>query len=333
MRDPGLSGLLTGEPLNWRLYLEFQFPRLAAMRLVLTMTLGVLLAWIPFQTAEALVVGSYNIRYDNQGDVENGDSWTQRAPIVAGLIRFNEFDILGTQEGLYHQLMDLQKLLPSMTFIGVGRDDGKDAGEHVAIFYRKDRFELLESGTFWLSPTPEHPSMGWDAALPRICSWAKLRRNDGGRSLFVFNTHFDHRGVQARIESMKLIFTEIRKIAGDAPVILTGDFNVDQHSESYKILHDSGFLADSYETAPNRHALNGTINAFDPQAKTDSRIDHVFHTGQFKPVRYGILTDSYRTPVTDAIESGSGNFPAEVKFKGYQTRLPSDHFPVLVEFE
>lgn len=303
------------------------------MRLALTMTLAVLLAWIPYQVAEALVVGTYNIRYDNQGDVENGDSWTQRAPVVAGLIRFNQFDILGTQEGFYHQLMDLRRLLPAMTFTGSGRDDGKDAGEHAAIFYRKDRFELLDSGTFWLSPTPEHPGVGWDAALPRVCSWAKLRENNGGEPLFVFNTHFDHRGVQARLESAKLIVTKIRQIAGNAPVILTGDFNVDQHSESYKILHDSGMLADSYETAPDRFALNGTINAFDPQAKTDSRIDHVFHSPQFKPVRYGILTDSYRTPVPDAAESGSGNFPDEVKFHNYQTRMPSDHFPVLVEFE
>lgn len=303
------------------------------MRFIVRITLAALLALLPFQMTRALVAGSYNIRYDNPGDVEKGNSWPQRLPVIAGLIRFHEFDVLGTQEAFHHQLVDLQKLLPNHAYTGCGRDDGKEAGEHAAIFFRKDKFSLLECGTFWLSQTPDKPGKGWDADLPRICTWAKLRETGGGRVLFVFNTHFDHRGVQARLESAKLIVSRIKEVAKDEPVILTGDFNVDQTSESYRSLHDSGILADSYETAADRYALNGTANAFKPEVKTESRIDHVFHTRQLKPVRYGVLTDTYRTPVADSQETQSGNFPGEVKFRNFQVRMPSDHFPVLVEFE
>lgn len=303
------------------------------MRFILKLTLAASLTLLPFQMTRALVAGSYNIRYDNPGDVEKGNSWPQRLPVIAGLIRFHEFDVLGTQEAFHNQLVDLQKLLPNYAYTGCGRNDGKEAGEHAAIFYRKDKFTLLECGNFWLSQTPEKPGKGWDADLPRICTWAKLRKTEGGGVLFVFNTHFDHRGVQARLESAKLIVARIKEIARDEPVILTGDFNVDQTSESYRSLHDSGILADSFETAVDRYALNGTANAFKPDTKTESRIDHVFHTRQLKPVRYGILTDTYRTPLPDSIESQSGNFPGEVKFRNFQARTPSDHFPVLVEFE
>lgn len=303
------------------------------MRFIVRITLAALLALLPFQMTRALVAGSYNIRYDNPGDVEKGNSWPQRLPVIAGLIRFHEFDVLGTQEAFHHQLVDLQKLLPNYAYTGCGRDDGKETGEHAAIFYRKDKFSLIECGTFWLSPTPDKPGKGWDADLPRICTWAKLRKTEGGGVLFVFNTHFDHRGVQARLESAKLIVARIKEFGKDEPVILTGDFNVDQTSESYRSLHDSGILADSFETSADRYALNGTANAFKPDAKTESRIDHVFHTRQLKPVRYGILTDTYRTPVPDSQETQSGNFPGEVKFRNFQVRMPSDHFPVLVEFE
>ncbi|MES2438467.1 MAG: endonuclease/exonuclease/phosphatase family protein [Verrucomicrobiota bacterium] len=303
------------------------------MRFIVRITLATALACLPPQTARALVAGSYNIRYDNPGDVEKGNSWPQRLPVIAGLIRFHEFDVLGTQEAFRNQLLDLQKLLPDYAYTGCGRDDGKDAGEHAAIFYRKDKFRLLDSGTFWLSQNPDKPGKGWDADLPRICTWAKLGNANGAGNLFVFNTHFDHRGVRARLESAKLIIARIKEIARDEPVVLTGDFNVDQTSESYKSLHDSGILADSFETAADRYALNGTANAFKPDSKTESRIDHVFHTRQLKPVRYGILTDTYRTPLPDSAETQSGNFPGEVKFRNFQVRLPSDHFPVLVEFE
>lgn len=282
--------------------------------------------------ADALIVGTFNIRYANNGDVERGNGWEQRAPVVAGLIRFHGFDVLGTQEVLHHQLQTLHGLLPEYAFTGRGRDDGQDRGEHVAIFYRKDRFQLVDHGNFWLSENPAVPGKGWDAALPRICTWAKLQPTSGARVFFVFNVHFDHVGVKARLESARLILAKMKEIAGDQPVLLTGDFNVDQSSESYQGLVASGELTDAFEVAPIRYALNGTANAFNPHGMTSSRIDHVFFSRHFKPQRYGVLTDTYRAPAAQPVaETQSGNFPKEVKFREFQARLPSDHFPVLVE--
>lgn len=283
--------------------------------------------------AKAIIVGSYNIRWDNAKDAANGNGWPQRAPVIASLIRFHQFDILGTQEAYLNQLSDLQSLLPGYTYSGCGRDDGKDAGEHAAIFFKKDTFKLLDGGTFWLSETPEKPSLGWDAKINRICTWVKLEEFATHRPLFVFNTHFDHQGVIARPESARMILKAIKAIADDQPVILTGDFNGDQASETYRILHDSGILNDSFESTSERYALNGTATGFNINSQTDSRIDHIFHTVGFKAVRYGVLTDSYRTPAPETDETISRAFPREVKFRNFQARTPSDHFPVLVEFK
>lgn len=285
--------------------------------------------------AHAFIVGTYNIRYDNPGDAERGDAWAQRAPVIGGLIRFHGFDVLGTQEGLFHQLQDLQRLLPEYAYTGRGRDDGGEQGEHAAIFYKREKFALLADGNFWLSETPETPgSKGWDAVLPRVCTWAKLKPVAGGRTFIVFNVHFDHRGVKARLESARLILARIREIAGEVPTILMGDFNVDQNTESYRGLVASGELTDAFEVAPIRYALNGTANAFNPHGKTESRIDHVFLSKHFRPIRYGVLTDTYRGPAPEDMgETKSGNFPSEVRFRAFQARLPSDHYPVLVEVE
>lgn len=300
----------------------------------LTLRLFFLAVLLHLPSAHALIVGTYNIRYANQGDVERGDGWDQRAPVIAGLIRFHNFDVLGVQEALHHQLQTLQKLMPEYAYTGRGRDDGKERGEHAAIFYKKEKFRLLEGGDFWLSETTSVPSKGWDAALPRICTWVNLQSMDNQGSFFVFNVHFDHRGVQARLESSRLLLRKIKELASDRPFMLTGDFNVDQTSEGYRILAASGELADAYETAPIRYALNGTANAFNPDARTGSRIDHIFLSRHFKALRYGVLTDSYRSPRPRTQgDTASANFPREVKFGEFQARLPSDHFPVLVEVE
>jgi endonuclease/exonuclease/phosphatase family metal-dependent hydrolase len=292
-----------------------------------------LLTLVLAASANAINLGTYNIRYDNSGDPKDGNAWPQRAPIIAQMLRFHEFDIVGTQEGLAHQIKDLSALLPEHSYTGCGRDDGKEAGEFIAIFYRKDHFKVKDSGQFWLSETPEKPSKGWDAALPRMCAWAKFEETATRKTFFFFSTHFDHRGVEARKQSALLLVHMIEKIAGSQPAVLCGDFNVDQTSESYKVLHDTDqYLRDSYEVAPIRLAPNGTPNKFDPNVLTEQRIDHVFVTRQFNVSRYGILTDSYRIPKPEgSAESTSGNFPSEVKLKDYQARLPSDHFPVLIE--
>jgi len=289
-----------------------------------------LLLWLCLSVqGQQLTVATYNLRYDNKGDSAKGNGWQQRYPVIADLIRFHDFDIFGTQEGLYHQLQNLSDSLPGYTFIGVGRDDGKQAGEHSAIFYKKDKFNLLKKGNFWLSPITDRPNKGWDAALPRICSWGEFQDKKTGFKFYFFNLHMDHIGVEARKESAKLVLDTVRKMAGTIPTILTGDFNVDQNNESYTLINTSGLLKDAYVLSPFKYALNGTFNNFNINAKTDSRIDHIFLTKNFKVKNYGILTDSYRSESADKTAANSSNFPKEVSLSKYEARLPSDHFPVM----
>ncbi len=265
-----------------------------------------------------LIVASYNLRYDNDSDSKAGNGWSTRYPVIAQLIRFHEFDIFGSQEGYRHQLDSLKAALPGYDYIGVGRDDGKEAGEHSAIFYRTDRFELVEHGDFWLSQTPDSPSVGWDAALPRLCSWGHFRVIATQKEFLFFNLHMDHVGQQARVESVKLV-KQMMKQPGGLPAILTGDFNVDQTSAPYYTLVEDSSLLDTYEVTRLRYATNGTYNAFNPNGYTPGRIDHVFVTPQFQVTKYGVLTDNYRIMKRD--DSGIS----------YETRLPSDHYPVMVK--
>ena len=283
--------------------------------------------------AQQFRVATYNLRYANRGDSLHGNGWGQRYPVIAGLIRFHDFDLFGTQEGLYHQLNDLKDSLPGYDYIGIGRDDGINGGEHSAIFYKTQKFSLLKKGDFWLSTITDKPNKGWDAVLPRICTWGKFKENKTGFVFFLFNLHMDHIGVVARAESAKLVLAKIQEMAGKTPVILTGDFNVDQTSEPYHLLNESGVLKDSYDLSSFRYALNGTFNNFKTDRKTSSRIDHIFLSKGFRVRRYGILTDSYRSPDTDTTATTSSNFPKEVSLAKFTAREPSDHFPVMAEIE
>lgn len=254
--------------------------------------------------SQNLTVGTFNLRYDNPKD--SGNLWKDRQPVVAALIRFHEFDVLGTQEGLQNQLDGLQLSLPEYSHYGLGRDDGKDKGEHSAIFYRTDKFNLLNKGDFWLSETPEKPGPGWDAHLNRICSWVQLQDKQSKKKFYFFNVHYDHQGVQARKESSKLILAKIHQIAGNEPVVLSGDFNGDHQSQWYKTLAESPLLHDSYKEAKFAYASNGSFNGFGSTLARNEIIDHIFVTPRIAVKRYGILTDTYHG------------------------KYPSDHFPVLV---
>lgn len=284
--------------------------------------------------AETMVVATFNIRNANGGDSISGNGWGQRYPYIAQMVQFHGFEIFGTQEGKYHQLQDLKAAMPGYDYIGVGRDDGKQAGEFSAIFYKTDRFEVLEHGDFWLSPETDHPNKGWDAALPRICTWGKFKEKNSGFEFIYFNLHMDHIGVQARSESAKLILQKVKEQPSHIPVILSGDFNVDQTNESYALLNNSGVMRDAYEMADLRYAPNGTFNGFHPDRMTTSRIDHIFLSDDFQVLKYGILTDTYRTPVKESAEKEkNGNFPKEVSMQKYEARMPSDHFPVMIIVE
>lgn len=281
--------------------------------------------------AQDMTVASYNIRYRNDDDARNGNGWERRCPYVCGLIDFEGFDLFGAQEVLDVQLKQMLALLPEYNYIGVGRDDGKTAGEYAPIFYKADRFEVIDDGHFWLSEITDRPNRGWDAALPRICTWGHFRDTKTGRRFWFFNLHMDHVGVKAREEGAKLVVRKIRSLVSPGEsVFLTGDFNVDQTDEIYAIFTGSGVLADSYAVAEKRYAPNGTFNAFDPSLKTDSRIDHIFVSPSIRVMHYGVLTDTYRTETEEsAAEIKPGTFPKEVSLHQYEARVPSDHFPVV----
>ena len=280
-----------------------------------------------------LNVASFNLRYANAGDSLRGNGWGQRYPVIADMIQFYDFEIFGTQECLIHQLKDMKNALPDYNYIGIGRDDGKEKGEHSAIFYRTDKFEVVEQGNFWLSETPDVPSKGWDAVLPRICTWGHFKCKDTGFEFLFFNLHMDHIGKNARVQSAFLVQDKMKELGKEKnlPSILTGDFNVDQTHKSYEAFVSQGILKDSYEAAEFRFAPNGTFNTFDPNSFTESRIDHIFVSPAFKVKKYGVLTDTYRSIVGKGEKQDARDCPAEIDIKAYQARTPSDHFPVKVE--
>ncbi len=281
--------------------------------------------------AQTLKVATFNIRYDSEGDAKQGDGWQQRQIPLTQLVRFHDFDIFGAQEVLNNQLEDMLRLLPGYTYTGVGRDDGAKKGEYAPIFYKKDKFIVLKTGTFWLSEDTSKPNKGWDAVLPRICTWGLFQDKQSKKKFMFFNTHFDHVGVKARQESARLIMAKIREIGADKiPAILTGDFNVDQNSDSYAVINNSGLLKDAFGLAQLRYAATGTFNSFKANSVTNSRIDHIFLTKTFKVSRYGILTDTYRALENSTEAFNPANAPGEIKLQNSPARTPSDHYPVMI---
>ena len=277
-----------------------------------------------------LNVASYNLRNANGSDSAHGNGWGQRYPVIAQMVQYHDFDIFGTQECFIHQLNDMKKALPGYDFIGVGRDDGKQKGEHAAIFYRTDKFDLLEKGDFWLSETPDVPSKGWDAVLPRICSWGHFKCKDTGFEFLFFNLHMDHIGKKARVESAFLVQKKMKEFGTKLPAILTGDFNVDQTHQSYDAFVSKGVLCDSYEKSAFRYATNGTFNGFFTNSFTKSRIDHIFISPVFQVKKYGVLTDTYRS-VKKGNKADVKDCPEEIDIESFEARTPSDHFPVKAE--
>lgn len=240
---------------------------------------------------------TFNIRYNEPKDGVN--AWANRKTKVADVIRFHKADLIGVQEAQNNQLKDLETLLPDFAWRGVGRTDGREDGEYSAIFYRKSRFKLFETETFWLSETPEKAgSKGWDADFPRIVTWAKFEDKNTKKIFYLFNTHFDHRGEKARIESAKLLLARIPKIAGNAPFVVTGDFNAKEDTNVYKILtgkEDVGAfeLLDARYVSINGHfGGNSTFNSF-KELEPDRRIDYIFVGENIKVIEHGILSDRW----------------------------------------
>ncbi len=255
-------------------------------------------------TREDLRVMTFNIRYGTANDGEN--SWPNRKEQVLGVIRNFDPDLLGLQEALPFQSKLIKDEFASYTWYGPGRLGPDDDGEACSIYWRKERFELVEQGTFWLSPTPEQvASKGWDAALPRICSWVRLSDLNAKNEFVFANTHFDHRGEQARLESAKLLASYF----DDERIVLTGDFNADEPSAPMQALRDAGFV-DSFRTVHPDATEVGTFTGFAGEP-TRGKIDYVYSRG----------------PVT--------LLGANIDNKRRAGRWPSDHFAVTatVRFE
>lgn len=251
-------------------------------------------------------VSTFNLRLDTPSDSLN--SWSHRKEMVKSLIRFHDFDIFGTQEGFKHQLDGILKL-GNYAYTGAGRDDGKDAGEHSAVFYKVNRFELLDSGNFWYSETPAVPSKGWDATCcNRICSWGKFREKKSGREFYFFNSHFDHQGKVARHNSSLLLLAKIKEIAGNLPVFCTGDFNATPDDDPIQVIYKDGKLRDSYQiTKEPPYGTLGTFNNFDLHSPCSERIDYIWVTDGIVVRKYGVLNEQQ------------------------YGRFPSDHFPVMIK--
>jgi endonuclease/exonuclease/phosphatase family metal-dependent hydrolase len=240
------------------------------------------------QKNQPINIISYNIRLNVASDGIN--AWPNRKDNVKALVRFYDADILCVQEALPEQFDDL---LANSDFdvVGVGRDDGKRKGEFSAVYFNKNRFVKKDGGTFWLSLTPDVPSKGWDAALNRVCSWVKLYDKSNKKEFIVFNTHYDHIGVQARIESAKLIKKKIQEIAPTLPVVFTGDLNVTPETEAISTI--KSFLTDSKEISVEPpYGPTGTFNGFKWDSPLKDKIDYIFVNKAFKVQKFAVLSDS-----------------------------------------
>jgi len=255
--------------------------------------------------SQDLKVMTYNIRLSLESDKEN--AWDHRKDDAMALMNYYHPDYFGVQEAVPQQMVDIKTNLKDYDYVGVGRDDGKNQGEYSAIFYDKNKLEVLKSGTFWLSETPEKPSKGWDAAYNRVCTYAFFKIKKSGKKFLAMNLHFDHVGDVARVNSCKLILEKIKELnPQNLPLTLTGDFNLTDDTEPIKIISQS--LDNVYYHSKKPHyGPKGTFTAFDVNTVPKERIDYIFVKG--------FDVQSNRT-INDRREN---------------LLYPSDHFPILAE--
>ncbi len=242
-----------------------------------------------------LNVMTFNIRYDNPDDEMN--NWRFRKERVINAIKFYDADILGTQEVLFSQLNDMKSRLQEYEVFGVGREDGIQKGEYSPIFYKKRRFELKESGNFWLSETPDIAgSKGWDGACERIATWLILKDKTSGKKIFILNTHLDHVGVEARREGVNLILDKIATYAGKLPVVVTGDFNATPVSDVYRNITDKkskNFLIDTRTISKLVYGPAWSFHDFGKEPYNErTLIDYIFVKNGLEVTKYGVLAES-----------------------------------------
>ena len=258
--------------------------------------------------AQELALMTYNIKLDYPKEGDN--SWDRRKDWMIDQINFYEPDIFGVQEAMPNQMKYMDSTMTKYSYVGVGRDDGKDEGEYSAIFYNKNTFKIISSSTFWLSQTPDQVSIGWDAACNRVCTYALFEDVKNNAQFWVFNTHFDHVGEKARMNSSKLILEQINTInSQNRPVILMGDFNLESETENIQIIKKS--LYDSRDISKREpFGPYGTFNGFEFETPVTRRIDYIFVSKTNIEVnKYAVLSDN-----------------KDLKY-------PSDHLPVYIEIK
>lgn len=270
-------------------------------------------------TKTNLVVMSFNIRYGAANDGEN--SWDKRKDLACEVIRRQNPDLIGLQEALRGQLDDIRAALPEYGEIGVGRDDGQTKGEYSAILYRKDRFDVNDSGTFWLSDTPTVPgSITWGNACTRVCTWARFLPQSAGKPFYMFNTHLDHVAQPAREKGMALILSRVSGRKHPDPIILTGDFNSGENNAVVHYLKgerelnaaDNGLsknpqpLVDTFRTVQKEAREVATVHGF-KGTRAGSKIDYIF------------------------VSPGAEVLKAEILHDNKDNHYPSDHFPIMAE--
>ena len=247
-----------------------------------------------------LKVMSYNIRMGSANDGTN--SWVYRCGGTIEMLKDQKPDVFGVQEALGDQLEFIEEYAKDYDHVGVGRDDGKKAGEYMAIFWNKKTMKILKWGTFWLSETPEKPSMGWDAACMRTATWALVKDKRTGKRFYFVNTHLDHVGTEARKNGLKLIVDRIEEINPQGyPMVLTGDFNIRPAAPELKELDTRMKSARKYATQTDSHQ---TFNNWG-KAPADDIIDYIYYSGFSSCLEYQTVTKKY-----------------------YDRKFISDHYPI-----
>lgn len=257
----------------------------------------------------AFTAATYNIRYDAPADKETGNSWETRKEALTNLIKKHKFDIFGTQEGMFRQMIEMRNLLPEFDYVSYpygGKNDHHQGG----VFYLRSLFQPLDAGVFWLSETPNIPSIGWDATDRRICNWVKFKHLPTGKEFFFFNVHFYWRNQIAKNKSGEVIANKISEIADDLPVICVGDFNSTEDTPQIKTI--KGLLSDGFYVSKNgrKGVVNTNLGGGNFQTPPIDRIDYIFVSKNSQVRDYTVYSDQYA-----------------------DKRYPSDHLPVSCKIE